>query len=509
MLKKGRRHQTLFVKHKPVDYSKQNKHHARLLEKLLRGGSSSTDEEEQERPQLGKGDVGTEGNKIKLFEAKLSSVDLNFRHKLQKRAILPFFEEINLESDKTSREGNQRTKTDIRIDFQSNHLGARSDRNFWKRYKDRVVTLEPNTFKKQSSNLDKLSELASETGKKAKRSAVLNYFNSIEVDLFSKDEEKKIARRVKKGDEDARRKFIKHNLRLPISIAKKFRWSDLPFEDLIQAGNVGLIQAVDRFDPEKGNKFSTYATYWVKQRIFRSIHENRLIRLPEHIKTIQSKIRKERQKLPKMQEINKERIAEKTDSSLNNVNRAIKYEEPIFYLGKKIQKTFPDELGIKLGKSARGKINDLGKRHQADSFSGFNQISGKGIRVEIPFIEIINDPSKCLCRKRHWEILDGRLRKVLNKKLTDRKYRILILRYGFVGEEQTLEEVGKIFGVSRERIRQLQEKANEDLDEIKEIEELYKDFCMYSNFEPIRSYKLAKPWPVGTKKQFSSTKSGH
>lgn len=242
------------------------------------------------------------------------------------------------------------------------------------------------------------------------------------VPHLSNEEEKELAIAVENGDLEAKQRLAEANLRLVVSIAKRYVGRGMQFLDLIQEGNMGLMKAVDKFDYSKGFKFSTYATWWIRQAITRAIADQaRTIRIPVHmVETINKLVREQRNLLQELgQDPTPEQIAERMDMTPDKVREILKIaQEPV---------------------SLETPIGEEDDSHLGDFIED----------------EVIENPvdytTRVVLREQLDEVLDT---------LTDREENVLRLRFGLDdGKMRTLEDVGKVFNVTRERIRQIEAKA--------------------------------------------------
>ena len=260
------------------------------------------------------------------------------------------------------------------------------------------------------------------------------YFNDVpDEEFLTREEEKELGLRIQQGDQEAKHKLINRNLRLPISVAKNYRDYGLDFPDLIQAGNIGLMKAVDKYDPGKKNKFATYATWWVRQSILKELSQNsKTIRLPYHINRAirdvgkaEKKYKSEYGKEPSLEE-----LVEMTDYSKEKLEKALR--------AKRMN-------GVSLNGEIKRNIDREGREI-------IDILEGKGYTPEESYLE------------EEYDILDTIYECEEEGVIKDRQKRILLLRYGLeMRNPLTLKECGEVFDLSEERIRQLQNKALKDI----------------------------------------------
>ena len=287
--------------------------------------------------------------------------------------------------------------------------------NVYNRIKQAGVTIE------EAPSLDE--KLALDTLDSATDDSVKMYLKDIgQVPLLTSEEEKDLAERMSKGDEEAKKRLSEANLRLVVSIAKRYVGRGMQFLDLIQEGNLGLMKAVDKFDHTKGFKFSTYATWWIRQSITRAIADQaRTIRIPVHmVETINKTGRVVRQL---MQTLGREPTPAEIAEEMG----------------------VPEEKVIEIQKIAQDPVSlETPIGEEEDSHLG-------------DFIE--DNSAASPAEKAESRMLREQLLQVLDT-LTPRENEVLLMRYGLRdGRPKTLEEVGKEFNVTRERIRQIEAKA--------------------------------------------------
>ncbi len=278
-------------------------------------------------------------------------------------------------------------------------------------------------------NIEELKETSSSTGEVKIKDGVKQYLKDIgKFQLLTKEQERDLAQRIEKGDNKAREILINSNLRLVVKYAKAYNNRGLPFVDLITAGNLGLIKATEKFDYTKGFKFSTYATWWIQQSINRAIADQaKLIRIPVHM--------------------------------VETINKMKKIEKELLQKYKK--SPTPAQIAAEMSKNGANVTEDDVRKYQ--------RIAQDPISLEKPtkddeesktgdFIadETVESPTEFADK----ELLHATLLQYMKELLTEREMEVLRLRYGFDdGKVRTLEEVGQLYHVTRERIRQIEGKA--------------------------------------------------
>ena len=354
-------------------------------------------------------------DKILKFNQKLKDLLVYAKKKnniLEQQEVISFFSDVEFDADKTDSIYEFLEKSGIEIVYPvTEHTDSDLDLD---------LDIDDVTMD-EDIDLDKI-DLSVPEGVSTD-DPVRMYLKEIgKVPLLSAAEEQELAERIANGDEEAKKKLAEANLRLVVSIAKRYNGRGLLFLDLIQEGNIGLLKAVDKFDYNKGFKFSTYATWWIRQAITRAIaDQSRTIRIPVHmVETINKLIRVQRNLLQELgREPQPDEIAAAMDLPVERVREILKVaQEPV---------------------SLETPIGEEDDSHLGD------------------FIQDENMPVPADAAA--FTLLKEELAAVLDT-LTERERKVLTLRFGLEdGHARTLEEVGKEFDVTRERIRQIEAKA--------------------------------------------------
>ncbi|MEJ5251465.1 MAG: RNA polymerase sigma factor RpoD/SigA [Chthonomonadetes bacterium] len=243
------------------------------------------------------------------------------------------------------------------------------------------------------------------------------------VALLTPEEEQELAERARKGDEEARQKLVEANMRLVMNIAKHYRNALVPFEDLVQEGAIGLMNAVERYDPSRGYRFSTYATHWIRQAIGRAIdNKAKTVRIPAHVAEQLRRMERER-----------ERLRRETG------------DEPSIEQLAKAMGVSPKKI-LQLQQAAQEPLS-------LDMLVGEEEDTSLGSLIHD---QNVRDPEEVILEMERRKVLD----ELLETELTDRERQVIIRRLGYGDqEEQVLQEIGEALKISRERVRQIEAQA--------------------------------------------------
>lgn len=243
------------------------------------------------------------------------------------------------------------------------------------------------------------------------------------VALLTPEEEQELAERVRKGDEEARQKLVEANMRLVMNIAKHYRNALVPFEDLVQEGAIGLMNAVERYDPSKGYRFSTYATHWIRQAIGRAIdNKAKTVRIPAHVAEQLRRMERER-----------ERLRRETG------------DEPSVEQLAKAMGVSPKKI-LQLQQAAQEPLS-------LDMLVGEEEDTSLGSLIHD---QNVRDPEEVILEHERRKVLD----ELLETELTERERQVIIRRLGYGDQdEQVLQEIGEALKISRERVRQIEQQA--------------------------------------------------
>lgn len=260
--------------------------------------------------------------------------------------------------------------------------------------------------------------------RKAAASEVPSLLNRLtRVALLTPEEELELAERARKGDEEAKQKLVEANMRLVMNIAKHYRNALVPFEDLVQEGAIGLMNAVERYDPSKGYRFSTYATHWIRQAIGRAIdNKAKTVRIPAHVAEQLRRMERER-----------ERLRRETG------------DEPSIEQLAKAMGVSPKKI-LQLQQAAQEPLS-------LDMLVGEEEDTSLGSLIHD---QNVRDPEEVMLEMERRKVLD----ELLETELTDRERQVIIRRLGYGDqEEQVLQEIGEALKISRERVRQIEAQA--------------------------------------------------